>query len=266
VQKLFVRKRYFVILSILLQIRCKGLENPKKSELNIFKGDPDYEKIKSELDPLKIVFFSLAKRDRKYIQFKQSLDDLNKRFVKTIQTTGTVESIQKLAIPLMEKEKVEGDHRLSTVIGLFRYLGLVESLGAQLVDLLILLLVANGYEFHVEREHEVPRIIHATTLKDLRNAFLGPKVRFLKRCKLKRTAKIIDVDLRNSIAHLDFEINEKGQISAKSQGKRKKEINIYQKINEFIRKWTMINFMLNEIQEHAFGATGKRLIFRKRRQ
>jgi hypothetical protein len=76
-QELFVRKRYFVILSVLLQIGCKRLENPKKSELNIFKGDPDYEKIKSELDPLKIGFFSPAKRDRKYIQFKQSLEPLS---------------------------------------------------------------------------------------------------------------------------------------------------------------------------------------------
>ena len=230
-----------------------------------FKKDPDFEKIKAELDPLAIGFFSLAKRDRRYIQFESSLDDWNKRFVKTLQTIGTVESIQKLMIPLIKKEITEGDRRLLAVIGLFRYLGLVESLGAQLVDLLILLLVANGYEFHVEREHKAPRIIHATSLEDLRNAFLGPKVRFLERCKLKKTAKIIDVDLRNSIAHLDFEINEKGLISAKSQGERKKEINIFQKINEFIRKWTMIFLMFNEIQEHTLKPE-KRLTARPKKK
>jgi len=156
------------------------IEESKNSGPSMFKGDPDYEEIKSELDPLINGFFSLAKMDRKYIQFKHSLDDCNKRFVKTIRTIGTVESLQKLMIPLMKKEKAEGDRRLLTVIGLFRYLGLVESFGAQLVDLLILLLIANGYEYHVEREHEVPRIIHATCLKDLRNSFLVQRSNFLK--------------------------------------------------------------------------------------
>lgn len=183
--------------------------------LNMSKEDPLYKIIKSGLDPLVNGLVSLGKMDRKYIQFKTSLDDWNKRFVKTLPTLGTVESVQKLQIPLMKGE-TEGDRRLSTVIGLFRYFGLVESFGAQLVDLLVLLLVANGYEFHVEREHEVPRIIHATSLKDLRNAFLGPKVRFLERCKLKTTSKIVDVDLRNSIAHLDFEIDENEKVSARS--------------------------------------------------
>jgi len=70
--------------------------------------------------------------------------------------------------------------------------------------------------------------------------------------------------LRNSIAHLDFEINENGKVSAKSQGKRKKEINIYQKINEFIRKWMMITFMLNEVQESLFGQNGKNLRIQKK--
>lgn len=229
----------------------------------MFEGDRDYKKIKSELDRLINGFCSLGKNDRKYIQFKQSLDDWNKRFAKNIQTIGIVESIQKLTIPLMKKETSEGDRRLLTVIGLFRYLGLIESFGAQLVDLLILLLVANGYDFHVEQRHAVPRIIHATSLKDLRDAFLGPKIQFLKKCKLEKTAKVIDVDLRNSIAHLDFEINEKGKVSAKSYGKKKKEIDIFQRINEFIRKWIMISFMFNDVQTHVFGVAGKKLSFKK---
>lgn len=147
-------------------------------------SNPLYEKIEVELDPLISNFTGLARTNRKYIHFKTSLDNWN----------------------------------LLTVVGLFRYLGLVESFGAQLVDLLVLLLVANGYDFHVEREHEVPRIIHATSLKDLRNAFLGPKVRFLERCGLRATSKIVDVGLRNSIAHLDFEIKENGMVSARSRG------------------------------------------------
>ncbi len=86
------------------------IEKSRNSELNMFKEDPDYERIKSELNPLINGFYSLGKKNRKYIQFKQSLDDWNKRLVKTMQTIGTVESIQKLMIPLMKKE-IKNNHK-----------------------------------------------------------------------------------------------------------------------------------------------------------
>ena len=223
------------------------------SQSTMFKDDPEYLKIKSELDPLIIGFFSLGKFNRKYIQFKKCLDDWNQRFLKILPTIGTIDSLQRITIqPLFQKENEKDNERLKTVIGLFRYLGLVESLGGQFVDLSILLLVANGYDFHVEREHDVPRIIHATTLRDLRNASLGVKAKFLERCNLKETTSLIDKDLRNSIAHLNFKINEDGTVSARSQGEQKAAINIYQKINEFNLKFTRLLIIFNEIQDHVF--------------
>jgi len=232
----------------------------------MFEGRPEYEEIQKEIDPLVTGLKTLGAENIRYKRFKVSLDNWNKRFAKTIRTVGIVESIQKLQIPLLRKKRTEDEHRLLTVIGLFRYLGLVESIGAQLVDLLVLLLVTNGHEFHVERIHEVPRIVHAISLKDLRNAFLGIKVRFLERCGLKKTAKIVDVDLRNSIAHLNFEVNRNGRISARSQGEDKKEINIHQKINEFNRRFMMLFLIFNEIQEHILSApTEKKLIAKPRK-
>lgn len=242
----------------------QGVSMTKMPEIPDFlKEDPDFETIRAELDPLVNGFYMLAKMDRRYIHFKSGLDDWNKRLVETMPTLGTVDSIQRLTVPLIQKERSEGDHRLLAVTGLFRYLGLIESIGTQFVDLLVLLLVANGYDFHVERQHGVPRIVHATSLEDLRDANLGPKVRFLKRCRLKKSSKIVDVDLRNSIAHLDFKINTNGTISAKSQGKRKNGINILQKINEFNRRITMLFFIFNEIQTHVFKPE-KRLLMRTR--
>ncbi|MDH5447960.1 MAG: hypothetical protein OEY24_06005 [Candidatus Bathyarchaeota archaeon] len=225
-----------------------------------FEESPDYKEIKEEIDPLITGLIIMGGENIRFKQFKKSLTEWNIRYVKAIKTIDVVQYMQKLQISLMGKEKNEDNRRLLTVIGLFRYLGLIESIGAQFVDLLVLLLVANGHEFHVEREHEVPRIVHATTLRDLRNAFLGPKVRFLERCGLKKTSKLIDVDLRNSIAHLDFEIDESGKVSARSQGESKKEINVLQKIDEFNRRFLMLFFMFNEIQDHVLSApTDKKL-------
>jgi len=85
------------------------------------------------------------------------------------------------------------------------------------------------------------------------------------RCKLKTTSKIVDVDLRNSIAHLDFEIDENGKVSARSQGEKKKEINVVQKTNDFIRKWITIYLMFNEIQEHTLKPN-KRLTVRPKKK
>ena len=64
--------------------------------------------------------------------------------------------------------------------------------------------------------------------------------------------KLIDKDLRNSIAHLNFKINDDGTVSARSQGEKKKEIDIYQKINEFNRKYMMLFIIFDEIQKHVF--------------
>lgn len=216
----------------------------------MFEGDPDYEKIKSELDPLITKLYTMGKGDPKYVQFKGNLEEWYKRFSDTIETTGTVESIQQFQIRIYKQLKEDpSKRRLLTVLGLFRYLGLVESIGALHIDLLILLLVANGKHFHVEREHDVPRIVHATYLKDLRRAHLGSKIEFLKRNNLAKTSQMVDVDLRNSIAHLDLKIDAKGKVSAKSRGKRKREIDIFQRLNEFSRKFMMISLILTAVHK-----------------
>lgn len=216
----------------------------------MFEGEPDYEKIGSELNPLITYLYRLGATDPRYIQFKQNLEEWNERFSKTIETIGTVESIQQFQIQIYEQLKKEpSKRRLLTVIGLFRYLGLVESIGALHIDLLILLLVAGGKHFHVERGHDVPRVVHATYLKDLRRATLASKISFLERNKLKETSKMVDVDLRNSIAHLDFRIDNQGKVSARSQGKLEKKIDIFQKLNKFNRKFIMISWILTEVHD-----------------
>lgn len=49
----------------------------------------------------------------------------------------------------------------------FAYLRLVESLGNTTVDLVVMLFVVNGRDFHIECQHTIPRIKHAVSIKDL---------------------------------------------------------------------------------------------------
>lgn len=210
----------------------------------MFEGDPDYEIIKAELDPfITRITKTKGKATPEYLRFKENVLEWNKRFDKALRTSGTVESIQKLQIPLMRQLKTTPENRrLLAVINLFRYLGLVESMGVSLLDMLVLLLVANGRDFHVERVHDLPRIVHAANFDDLDHVTLSAKIAFLERNGLEKTSGFIDRKLRNDIAHLDFNIDNEGKISTKNYG----HVNINDRINRFTRSFIMITLILSK--------------------
>jgi hypothetical protein len=114
----------------------------------------------------------------------------------------------------------ESNEIKSDLFYVFSYLGLVESLGNSIVDLLVLLLVANGRDFHIECLRTTPRIKHALTIEDLEKEKvpLTTKLNFMRDNNLRFIASLIDTDLRNTIAHLKFETRE-----AKSMLKAKRE-------------------------------------------
>lgn len=210
----------------------------------MFEGDSDYEKIKVELKPF-ITSITKSKTTPEFVRFKQISHEWNKRFQKAVTTAGSVESVQKLMHPLFQELQARPENRrLLAVLNLYRYLGLVESLGVALLDLIVWLLVANGRDLHVERVHDVPRIVHVAKFKDLdsRNVTLGMKLGFLERNELKKTSKFIDRNLRNDIAHLDFSIDNVGKISTGHSN----DVNIYERIDTFIRNFMKINLILTE--------------------
>jgi len=95
---------------------------------------------------------------------------------------------------------------------LFVYLGLVESLGNCIVDVIVMILIANGRDFHIERLHTTPRIKHATSIEDLEKerVALTTKLNFLRDNGIEELPSIIDSTLRNDIAHLNFNVKEDG--------------------------------------------------------
>jgi hypothetical protein len=90
----------------------------------------------------------------------------------------------------------------------FSYLGFIESYGNTIVDLLVFLCVATGIDFHIECQHTTPRIKHAETIDDLENERvpLTTKINFLRDNGLIVFSSLIDTELRNTIAHMKFEI------------------------------------------------------------
>lgn len=94
----------------------------------------------------------------------------------------------------------------------FFYLGVVEITGNFLADFVILHLIANGHDFHIERAYKTPRIKHVIYLKDLEEERvpLATKLNFIEDCGITIFKSIIDTKLRNHIAHMNFKI--KGDI------------------------------------------------------
>lgn len=110
------------------------------------------------------------------------------------------------------------------------------------MDMLVVLLVTNERDFHVERIHGLPQIVHAANFDDLEHVPLAAKMAFLERNGLKETSKFIDRLLRNDIAHLDFNIDEEGKISTKNYG----NVNIFERINTFTKKLMIITLILSQ--------------------
>ena len=92
-----------------------------------------------------------------------------------------------------------------TVYALFSHVVLVESLGNHLLNMIVMLLVANGRDFHI---HKGPRIEHLNRIEELDKIPLGRKVFFLKDNNIKELTRLVNTTLRNRISHLKFELKE----------------------------------------------------------
>jgi hypothetical protein len=124
---------------------------------------------------------------------------------------------------------------------LFAYLGLVESLGVTLMDMSLILLIANGKEMHTRKDGG---LMHVSTLKDVHKLNLNYKLGFLNENKLRFVGSLVNRQLRNDIAHLKFRIEENGEIKG-SNGNR---IDIDETLREFWKKVEQIISIFDHIQ------------------
>jgi hypothetical protein len=167
-------------------------------------------KIKSELEPF---LDGIRTKRANYELFKQAYNDFRKRFK---HAEKIAEFIGKEVAETAKSRHVRSRFEIDALL---LYLGYVESLGNCIVDIVTMLLVANGRDFHIECMHPpLPRIRHAVSMRDLEieRVSLTAKLNFLEGNGITKLASVINSRLRNDIAHLKFTV-EKDQVYIRGQ-------------------------------------------------
>ena len=128
-------------------------------------------------------------------------------------------------------------------VELFAYLGAVETLGNTIVDIVVMLVIANGRDFHIEGKYGTPRVRHVEEISDLHGVALTAKLNFLRDNGIKTLPSMIDSNLRNDIAHLNFKFDPE-----------KKDIFIRKKpardvLAEGLRRLNMVFEVYDELQK-----------------
>ena len=166
---------------------------------------------------------SKMKETREYKLLTTSLFPL----IETIKTSGSSKRLLKPCAHTMvdrfrrsskqmslfkEAIKTEGNDELSTLRKAFVYMGYFESSVTDLIDLVLMIFVVNHHDFYVYNNRA-----YAQSLDDLDNASLGEKLAFLNYHNLTIFSQYLNKDLRNKVAHMDFETNKDGTISIGQQ-------------------------------------------------
>ena len=166
--------------------------------------DQEFQKeIQNELKPFLDKIIKSPKTDISLVK-----DTLEKSFVKNIKMHELMETIFQANTSSDENATLT-----QQIHELFIYLGLVESLANYYVNILVMLVVASGRDFHIESMRDTPRINHAMCIEDLEKSYtpLKTKLNFLRTNGLKLFVSTIDSSLRNDIAHFKIRL-ENGKI------------------------------------------------------
>jgi hypothetical protein len=97
---------------------------------------------------------------------------------------------------------------LASIYEIFAYLGIIESEGNSVADMIVMLLVTNGRAFRIEREYGSSGIKYAHSIVDLEKVPLGTKLRFMETNGIIELSSAIDSKLRNAIAHMEIQVKE----------------------------------------------------------
>jgi hypothetical protein len=141
----------------------------------------------------------LSQKSKEFI--KPNASNLQNRFEKNAVRGYRFKELSKLH-----------DGELVTLLKAYVFLGLFETTVTNLVDLIIMFFIADGHDFYVYNKRA-----YAHSLDDLDEASLGEKLIFLNRHGLQVFSQNINKELRNKVAHMDFDIEPDGKISIENQ-------------------------------------------------
>ena len=155
----------------------------------------------------------------------------DKAFLEQKEGTDLRLANSKRILLLLKKlipENYPADERIVIELHL-EYMTTVEGLLAPQINFLVFLLIANGYSFGLTGDGQCAR-----TLRDIEKANFSKKFKFIGRHGFRELSKNKDaiLSLRNSAAHMFYEINGKGNIKV---GQRKITEEKYAKLYDYLR-------------------------------
>jgi len=216
------------------------------SEINEERKDrlrqtEDYKKTKEIFDRLisNVSYVSPMKVDLFPPSFRERLLTFEKNCVDFYEKWKESEKVSEILRGL--KSEVSYDNnKLKSMSKMLAYLGLIESLGVALVDMTLILLIANGKDVHIRW----PYTKHATSFEDLERIELGYKLDILDAGGFDLFKKFMNRVVRNHIAHLKFTIQNNGEIRKKDGS----PIRIDEEISRFWDGVDTIKLILDELR------------------
>ena len=165
----------------------------------------DYRRTKTILEPIitKVVYvmpkYDVMRLPSRRLLFDENCVEFNEKWQEAEKVSQILKDLKAATYPTKELESMSK---------MLAYLGLVESLGVTLLDMVLLLLIAYGREMHTRG----PYTKHVTSFEELANLDLRFKLKFLKDNDVDIAQKVVNPELRNIIAHLKFKISKNGDI------------------------------------------------------
>jgi hypothetical protein len=210
------------------------------SEILKAKAKPEIvEQIRREFEPLFADYYPNSPQYKFLIAY---ID----QFTEKVKRATNNQLIWNSILDSLAKKRTGDYKKHANLILAMMYLNDVEAVSDIFVNLTILLSVGKGFDLHLEADSVHHYTRHARTLDDVESPYLSlsTKLDFLKSCGLFFFSKWIDRDLRNRIAHLDFEIDKNGDFLIIKQSKRKK-VDLLQKqetVKEYLYAASLVLF------------------------
>ena len=180
----------------------------------------------------------------------QSVLDALMKLLTSTRVKKAMSSLRETQPLIMSIGERQGTKKDKTLIDSIMYLFEVEVSANLIFDILIMLLSAKGHFFHIKPDRDHRFIRHAVSIEDLasKDIPLGMKHDFLIKHKICCVEKYIKLSLRNKIAHMEFEIDEKGNFfKYKYEGKEleKKQVDIWLRLQEIIYFTSAVTHQIN---------------------
>ncbi len=198
----------------------------------------EYKETKNVLYQLLKNLSSLEKYDEllsvQYKNYEQNCLSLYDKWEHSLEISSVLRDLKNEVSYPSERHKAMSQ--------MLSFMGLVESLGVTLTDIILILMIANGKSIHVRKDGIIK---HASTFHDLEKIDNETRKRTLLDGKInkKLVSNILNFEIRNIAAHLGFKIENDGKIIANSGT----VIEINDTINKFWDSVDTITLILQDI-------------------